>query len=251
MKQIDNVCSECGIEANRLTCIQKYGYPPKKACFDVSTYHLATCDVCGRQRMVTEPRDFFYPDFSLLISDNQIKMLQLMFDVDPEFNFVFYVFFDELKLPLAVLKKEMAGLRKMGLVEFAKGLLDEEGYTAGAGNGIVYSKRETVKKILDKPVVEHKSMKPSASKLDWTTTPAEDKNKELLPTGIKEAVKDIVWMARRYADGRKTGAPELFNNAYAELKKYIEFDEANDPDNRTDESRPVKNFPLATRGEYK
>ena len=57
------VCRECGIEANRQTCIRKYGAEPKKACFDVSTFHRNTCDVCGLEKMVTEPRDFFYPEF--------------------------------------------------------------------------------------------------------------------------------------------------------------------------------------------
>jgi hypothetical protein len=31
---------------------------------------------------------------------------------------------------------------------------------------------------------------------------------------IKDAVKEIVWMARRYADGRSTFAPTSFNDAY-------------------------------------
>lgn len=35
---------------------------------------------------------------------------------------------------------------------------------------------------------------------------------------IKEAVKDILWMARRYANGRKTYAPSLFNDAYDILR---------------------------------
>lgn len=73
--------------------------------------------------------------------------------------------------------------------------------------------------------------------------------KEIDPK-LEKAVKEIVWMARRYADGRKTYAPEMFNDAYKVLKQFIEFDEVNDPDNREDDNRPVKNFPLATRGEY-
>ena len=71
-----------------------------------------------------------------------------------------------------------------------------------------------------------------------------------LPIRVQMAVRDIVWMARRYAEGRKTGAPELFNTAYKELCQYIDFEESIDPDNRKDESRPIKNFPLATRGKY-
>ena len=69
-----------------------------------------------------------------------------------------------------------------------------------------------------------------------------------LPVNIQMAVRDIVWMARRYAEGRLTGAPSLFNSAYNELRMYIDFEEEKDPDNRIDENRPVKNFPLATGG---
>ena len=65
-KEINWVCSDCGIEANRLTCLKRYREEPQKKCFDVSTFHKNTCDVCGEEKNVTEPRDFFYPDFSLL-----------------------------------------------------------------------------------------------------------------------------------------------------------------------------------------
>lgn len=65
-KQITKVCSECGILSNILTCIKKYGVRPNKLCFDFSTFHEAKCDVCGEQKPVTEPRDFFHPNFDLL-----------------------------------------------------------------------------------------------------------------------------------------------------------------------------------------
>lgn len=68
---------------------------------------------------------------------------------------------------------------------------------------------------------------------------------------LKIAIHNIVWMARRYADGRRTYAPEMFNESYKVLKEYMDFDEENDPDNRQDDTRPIKNFPYATRGEYK
>lgn len=67
-KEIYKVCVECGVAANVLTCIKKYGMPPKKLCFDVSTFHTNTCDFCKQDKYVTEPRDFFYPDFKLLKS---------------------------------------------------------------------------------------------------------------------------------------------------------------------------------------
>ena len=66
IKEIHQVCDKCGLEANRLTCIKRFGEEPKKAKFDVSTYNETKCDICGKLKMCTEPRDFFYPDFSLL-----------------------------------------------------------------------------------------------------------------------------------------------------------------------------------------
>ena len=68
-----NVCSECGLEANRLTCIQKYGSPPKIPCFECSTFHMADCDSCGKHKWVTEVRDYFFPDFGLLSEEFKNK----------------------------------------------------------------------------------------------------------------------------------------------------------------------------------
>ena len=65
-KDINIVCSACGITANYLTCLKKYGQPPLKPSYIISTYHDGICDCCGRKTMVTEARDFFYPDFSLI-----------------------------------------------------------------------------------------------------------------------------------------------------------------------------------------
>lgn len=65
-KIVSVVCTPCGITANYLTCLKKYGKPPKKFHFTVSTYHDGVCDVCGQETTVTEPRDFFYPDFELI-----------------------------------------------------------------------------------------------------------------------------------------------------------------------------------------
>ena len=63
---MNKICDDCGIEANRLTCLKRYGKEPLKKKFDVSTYHKNRCDVCGEDKLVTESRDFFYPDFSLM-----------------------------------------------------------------------------------------------------------------------------------------------------------------------------------------
>lgn len=64
---ISEVCAECGISANVLTCLYRYGAPPKQLAFSVSTYHVGKCDWCGEKKPVTETRDFFYPDFNLLL----------------------------------------------------------------------------------------------------------------------------------------------------------------------------------------
>lgn len=45
------VCYKCGINAS------------KGKSFSMSCYHNAKCDVCGKVKPVTEPRDYYYPKF--------------------------------------------------------------------------------------------------------------------------------------------------------------------------------------------
>lgn len=66
--KIHQVCHECGITANVLTCLKKYGMPPLKLAFTLSTFHPGVCDYCHSMSDITETRDFFYPDFSLIKS---------------------------------------------------------------------------------------------------------------------------------------------------------------------------------------
>ena len=63
---IRNVCSRCGILANHYTCLERFWWPAKKPCFDISTYHKWVCPICWKDTLLTEVRDFFYPDFSLI-----------------------------------------------------------------------------------------------------------------------------------------------------------------------------------------
>ena len=51
-------------------------------------------------------------------------------------------------------------------------------------------------------------------------------------TSIKKAIADILWMARRYADNRRTYAPRMFNDAYDILR--TEFGDDIDPKNASD-----------------
>lgn len=73
-----NVCRQCGMAANTLTCLTRYGEPPKKIAFDISPFHIDNCDFCDRKVEVTEVRDYFYPDFKLIRKNAWIKALGLV-----------------------------------------------------------------------------------------------------------------------------------------------------------------------------
>lgn len=55
-KEINWVCIPCGIRAAKKS---------KTKIFSVSTFHMDTCDVCGKYSTVTEPRDFGHPKFEV------------------------------------------------------------------------------------------------------------------------------------------------------------------------------------------
>lgn len=50
------ICYECGIEHGRRTP-------------GLATWHLDTCDVCGKNRAVTEPRDFGHLKDTWLVAE--------------------------------------------------------------------------------------------------------------------------------------------------------------------------------------
>lgn len=52
------VCAECGFKAS-----VNMGNNP--IAFKTSTFHTGICGVCSKKGVVTEPRDFFYPDFNI------------------------------------------------------------------------------------------------------------------------------------------------------------------------------------------
>jgi len=68
-KEILQVCDSCGIEARRLTYLKRFGREPGLQKMTISTYHTGICDVCKLNKSVTEPRDFFYPDFDLITKE--------------------------------------------------------------------------------------------------------------------------------------------------------------------------------------
>jgi len=58
---------------------------------------------------------------------------------------------------------------------------------------------------------------------------------------IQPWIKDIIWRARRYADGRQTYAPDMFNKAYDALREHFTEDEL---DKQVDGN--VKSYPYAS-----
>lgn len=71
---INQVCYECGVTANILTCLKKYKAPPKQLVFIASTYSEGKCDLCEENKFITSTRDFYYPDFSLLQKNWILKL---------------------------------------------------------------------------------------------------------------------------------------------------------------------------------
>ena len=55
------VCNDCGNKAQR----------DKSKIFTVSTYNMGLCDVCGKDKAVTQPRDFGYPHFESSVRGNK------------------------------------------------------------------------------------------------------------------------------------------------------------------------------------
>lgn len=66
--KIKQVCYPCGVAANVLTSLKHYKRSPKKISFDTLTFINSECDICHDKNVpITEPRDFFYPEWHLLI----------------------------------------------------------------------------------------------------------------------------------------------------------------------------------------
>lgn len=66
MNDYHGICRECGISANVLTCLKKYGKVPEKLAHSISTFSQGVCIVCNEKKEVTEVRDFFYPETDLI-----------------------------------------------------------------------------------------------------------------------------------------------------------------------------------------
>ncbi len=60
----------------------------------------------------------------------------------------FDIYIDKKAIKKPVLQKEMKGLRELGLVDFVRGLIDDEGMACGSGYNIEYSKREEIEELI-------------------------------------------------------------------------------------------------------
>lgn len=69
-KKIELVCEYCGVKANHLSQMRKYGEEFDEEKFvpmaEVSTCIKGVCHVCGYEGNVYPVRDFNYPDFNLM-----------------------------------------------------------------------------------------------------------------------------------------------------------------------------------------
>lgn len=72
--EINQVCYECGVTANVLTCLKRFKAPPFKLKYEVSTYSNGRCDFCKKNKSITSVRDFYYPMFSLLQKNWILKL---------------------------------------------------------------------------------------------------------------------------------------------------------------------------------
>lgn len=94
--------------------------------------------VYGGKKLQVRPR----------LTKNQYKILVLM---DNEYAYYYSYFESETKLDRATLKKEMAELRRLGLVIHQKGIfdIDGDGMVAGSGHSITYEKTKEVKELIE------------------------------------------------------------------------------------------------------
>lgn len=87
-----------------------------------------------------------WPQYKL-DSDDLAVLAVLRFHLD-EYMYGGYKFLSDTKLNRKQLERIIKKLKGLGLVEYAKGLMTEDGEVAGSGFAITYSKRDEVYEIL-------------------------------------------------------------------------------------------------------
>jgi glutamyl/glutaminyl-tRNA synthetase len=79
---------------------------------------------------------------------NQEKVVRAFLKTDYDMCYSYSWFEFETKLDRKILEKEIKELKRLGYVEYHKGLLDDDGMAAGSGFGVAYSKTKEMEKLL-------------------------------------------------------------------------------------------------------
>ena len=84
------------------------------------------------------------------ITERQLNILAYFLEADHDFAYRYDTIQDWTYLSREVLQQEIKILRDWGLIDWVRGLLDDEGYAAGSGFQINYNKISYIRKLLDK-----------------------------------------------------------------------------------------------------
>lgn len=81
------------------------------------------------------------------LTEIQKKMLKNLLESAYDYYYGYWLVGEGIEDKKAM-KKEMKGLREMGLVDFKRGLMNDDGEVCGSGFQIFYGKREDVEELL-------------------------------------------------------------------------------------------------------
>lgn len=82
-----------------------------------------------------------------MITKDQYQILEYMYgEYDTYYPYSYWVEYDR---DLKTVKRIIKELKDMGVVEYRRGLMNEEGEVAGSGHGIPYGKHDEVVKLIE------------------------------------------------------------------------------------------------------
>jgi hypothetical protein len=82
------------------------------------------------------------------LTDNQLKILKFLREGAGENYYYYRTIEGETGLTREVIKAELKPLKEIGVVEYCRGLFDEDGETAGSGLGVAYEKIREADKLI-------------------------------------------------------------------------------------------------------
>lgn len=90
------------------------------------------------------------------LTKEQTAILKVWLDRDSDYCYPYITFEKSTGLDRKVLQANMKVLRDMGLVYYARGLMDEEGQVAGSGHGIEHHAYQAINELFQ-PEIERKN----------------------------------------------------------------------------------------------